>query len=104
LSCGPTSIGTICRMRRLFTVIFVATVIAYSGCKRESETSSGGDGSNGNASSKSAPPLPADAEINRFLLKVLSFWRYALKIYSYPIELEWAHNFIDLRKPKRESL
>jgi len=41
---------------------------------------------------------------SRVLLKTLSVWRYALRIYSYPLELEWAHSFINLRKPKRESL
>jgi radical SAM superfamily enzyme YgiQ (UPF0313 family) len=41
---------------------------------------------------------------SRLLLKALSAWRYALRVYSYPRELEWAHSFINLRKPKRESL
>lgn len=41
---------------------------------------------------------------SRVLLKVLSAWRYTLRVYSYPFELQWAHNFINLRKPKRESL
>lgn len=41
---------------------------------------------------------------SRILLKTLSAWRYALRIYGYPLELEWAHSFINLRKPKRESL
>jgi hypothetical protein len=41
---------------------------------------------------------------SRVLLKTLSAWRYALRIYSYPVELQWAHSFINLRKPKRESL
>lgn len=41
---------------------------------------------------------------SRLLLKTLSAWRYALRVYSYPVELEWAHSFINLRKPKRESL
>ena len=41
---------------------------------------------------------------SRLLLKALSAWRYRLRIYSYPFELEWAHSFINLRKPKRESL
>ena len=40
----------------------------------------------------------------RFLLKSLSAWRYKLNIYDHPFELQWAHNFINLRKPKRESL
>jgi len=41
---------------------------------------------------------------SRTLLKTLSAWRYALGIYGYPIELQWANQFIQLRKPKRESL
>ena len=41
---------------------------------------------------------------SRFLLKILSAWRYTLQMYSYPVELQWAHSFINLRKPKRESL
>jgi anaerobic magnesium-protoporphyrin IX monomethyl ester cyclase len=41
---------------------------------------------------------------SRALLKTLSAWRYALGIYSFPIELQWANQFIQLRKPKRESL
>jgi anaerobic magnesium-protoporphyrin IX monomethyl ester cyclase len=41
---------------------------------------------------------------SRVLLKVLSAWRYALRVYSFPYELQWAHSFINLRKPKRESL
>lgn len=41
---------------------------------------------------------------SRVLLKTLSAWRYAFQVYGYPRELEWAHSFINLRKPKRESL
>ena len=41
---------------------------------------------------------------SRSLLKTLSSWRYALGIYRFPIELQWANQFINLRKPKRESL
>lgn len=41
---------------------------------------------------------------SRALLKVLSAWRYALRIYSFPIELQWANQLIQLRRPKRESL
>jgi anaerobic magnesium-protoporphyrin IX monomethyl ester cyclase len=41
---------------------------------------------------------------SRMLLKTLSSWRYALQIYSYPFELQMANRFINLRKPKRESL
>ncbi|HYK35154.1 B12-binding domain-containing radical SAM protein [Alloacidobacterium sp.] len=41
---------------------------------------------------------------SRVLLKTLSAWRYALRIYSFPIELQWANQLIQLRRPKRESL
>lgn len=41
---------------------------------------------------------------SRLLLKALSVWRYKLRIYHYPVELQWAHSFINMRKPKRESL
>jgi len=40
----------------------------------------------------------------RKLLPALSAWRYQFQIYAYPWELAWAHRFIDLRKPKWESL
>jgi radical SAM superfamily enzyme YgiQ (UPF0313 family) len=41
---------------------------------------------------------------SRVLLKTLSSWRYAARIYAYPQELRWAQQFITLRKPKEESL
>jgi anaerobic magnesium-protoporphyrin IX monomethyl ester cyclase len=41
---------------------------------------------------------------SRVLLKTLSAWRYALRFYQFPVELQWANQFIQLRKPKRESL
>ena len=41
---------------------------------------------------------------SRALLKLLSWWRYALRVYSFPFELQLANDFINLRKPKRESL
>jgi anaerobic magnesium-protoporphyrin IX monomethyl ester cyclase len=41
---------------------------------------------------------------SRVLLKILSWWRYAFRVYSFPLELQWANEFISLRKPKRESL
>ncbi len=41
---------------------------------------------------------------SRALLKTLSSWRYATRTYAYPKELLWAQRFIDLRKPKEESL
>lgn len=40
----------------------------------------------------------------RRLLKSLSSWRYALKMYFFPFELRWAQRLIDLRRPKAESL
>jgi hypothetical protein len=40
----------------------------------------------------------------RWLLKTLSSWRYALAYYSNPAELEWAQRFVNLRKPRLESL
>jgi len=41
---------------------------------------------------------------SRILLKTLSAWRYALRLYAFPYELQLANRFISLRKPKRESL
>ena len=41
---------------------------------------------------------------SRGLLKSLSAWRYAARIYAFPKELRWAQQFISLRKPKQESL
>src|SRR5262249_5206618 len=41
---------------------------------------------------------------SRSLLKSLSAWRYSARIYAWPRELRWAHQFINLRKPKEESL
>ncbi len=41
---------------------------------------------------------------SRTLLKTLSAWRYSSHVYRFPKELRWAHRFIDLRKPKHESL
>jgi hypothetical protein len=41
---------------------------------------------------------------SRTLLKTMSAWRYAARIYAAPVELRWAHELIALRKPKRESL
>jgi radical SAM superfamily enzyme YgiQ (UPF0313 family) len=40
----------------------------------------------------------------RLALKALSSWRYRLGVYAAPLELKWAQQFIDLRKPKAESL
>jgi anaerobic magnesium-protoporphyrin IX monomethyl ester cyclase len=41
---------------------------------------------------------------SRALLQTMSAWRYASKVYAYPKELQLAQQFINLRKPKRESL
>lgn len=41
---------------------------------------------------------------SRTLLKTLSSWRYSTGIYAHPRELRWAQQFINLRKPKQESL
>jgi hypothetical protein len=41
---------------------------------------------------------------SRVLLKSLSAWRYASRVYAFPKELRLAHQFIKLRKPKQESL
>jgi anaerobic magnesium-protoporphyrin IX monomethyl ester cyclase len=40
----------------------------------------------------------------RLALKTLSSWRYRLGCYSTPAELKWVQQFINLRKPKEESL
>lgn len=40
----------------------------------------------------------------RIALKALSSWRYRLEVYAAPLELRWAQQLIDLRKPKVESL
>jgi radical SAM superfamily enzyme YgiQ (UPF0313 family) len=40
----------------------------------------------------------------RRLLKLLSDWRYRLKIYSHPFELKWVRQYFALRNPKEESL
>jgi anaerobic magnesium-protoporphyrin IX monomethyl ester cyclase len=41
---------------------------------------------------------------SRALLKTLSAWRYSSRIYAFPRELRLAHQWINLRKPKEESL
>lgn len=41
---------------------------------------------------------------SRALLKTMSAWRYAARVYSFPKELRWAQQFVALRKPKQESL
>jgi radical SAM superfamily enzyme YgiQ (UPF0313 family) len=41
---------------------------------------------------------------SRTLLKTLSAWRYSAHVYGFPKELRWAHRFINLRKPKQESV
>lgn len=40
----------------------------------------------------------------RTLLQTLSSWRYALGVYDFPVELEWAQRIVALRKPRMESL
>ena len=40
----------------------------------------------------------------RAMLRSLSSWRYALGVYDFPLELEWAQRFVALRKPRLESL
>jgi len=40
----------------------------------------------------------------RWILKLLSDWRYRLQIYSYPYELKWLQRYFKLRKPREESL
>jgi anaerobic magnesium-protoporphyrin IX monomethyl ester cyclase len=40
----------------------------------------------------------------RWVLKILSSWRYQLGVYAAPLELKWTQQFIALRKPKEESL
>jgi radical SAM superfamily enzyme YgiQ (UPF0313 family) len=40
----------------------------------------------------------------RWLLKLLSDWRYRLRFYSFPFELRWTQRYFKLRKPKEESL
>jgi radical SAM superfamily enzyme YgiQ (UPF0313 family) len=41
---------------------------------------------------------------SRRLLQVLSSWRYATRFYSSPFELRWAQQWVEIRKPKMESL
>jgi hypothetical protein len=38
------------------------------------------------------------------MLKTMSSWRYATQTYAHPRELKWAQRFIEIRKPKEESL
>jgi len=40
----------------------------------------------------------------RLVLKSLSAWRYGFGVYAYPFELEWARQFMNLRRPRFESL
>jgi radical SAM superfamily enzyme YgiQ (UPF0313 family) len=40
----------------------------------------------------------------RLALQALSSWRYQWGVYTAPLELKWAQQFIALRKPKEESL
>lgn len=40
----------------------------------------------------------------RALLKMLSDWRYRLRVYGFPVELKWMRQYFRLRNPKEESL
>jgi radical SAM superfamily enzyme YgiQ (UPF0313 family) len=40
----------------------------------------------------------------RLALQALSSWRYKLGVYAMPWELRWTQQFVNLRKPKEESL
>jgi anaerobic magnesium-protoporphyrin IX monomethyl ester cyclase len=40
----------------------------------------------------------------RRLLKILSDWRYRLRVYACPFELKWMRQYFRLRNPKEESL
>jgi anaerobic magnesium-protoporphyrin IX monomethyl ester cyclase len=40
----------------------------------------------------------------RWMLKALSSWRYRFGVYRLPLELRWAQQVINLRKPRVESL
>jgi len=40
----------------------------------------------------------------RRALKALSSWRYLAGVYAAPLELRWAQRFVELRKPKFESV
>jgi anaerobic magnesium-protoporphyrin IX monomethyl ester cyclase len=40
----------------------------------------------------------------RNMLRSLSSWRYALGVYRFPLELQWAQRLVSLRKPRLESL
>jgi radical SAM superfamily enzyme YgiQ (UPF0313 family) len=40
----------------------------------------------------------------RNVLRSMSSWRYALGVYGFPFELEWAQRVVSLRKPRLESL
>jgi anaerobic magnesium-protoporphyrin IX monomethyl ester cyclase len=40
----------------------------------------------------------------RNVLRSLSLWRYALGVYRFPFELQWAQRLVALRKPRLESL
>jgi radical SAM superfamily enzyme YgiQ (UPF0313 family) len=41
---------------------------------------------------------------SRNFLKVLGSWRYASRLYGFPVELKLAHDLIRLRRPKVESI
>jgi anaerobic magnesium-protoporphyrin IX monomethyl ester cyclase len=52
-------------------------------------------------------PTVQDIRLSRWArrsLEALGAWRYSLRLYSWPFELRWAQQLINLRKPKVESL
>ncbi|HEX3748383.1 MAG TPA: radical SAM protein [Bryobacteraceae bacterium] len=52
-------------------------------------------------------PTVQDIELprwGRLALQALSAWRYRLGVYAYPFELQWAQQFMKLRRPRFESL
>jgi len=52
-------------------------------------------------------PTIQDVQLPRWgrsLLTALSSWRYLLGFYRAPVELKWAQRFVDMRKPRLESL
>jgi radical SAM family protein/B12 binding protein len=41
---------------------------------------------------------------SRRALQALSSWRYLARVYAAPVELRWAQRFVEMRKPKFESV
>lgn len=44
------------------------------------------------------------SKLSRTILKTLGSWRYAMRVYSAPVELRFAQNWIRMRRPKVESI